>query len=147
MKENISGRYSIITNQNRGFIDIIQRKDGTVKGKMFWYMTKGMENEPRKALTEDTFEGTVKEIVEYKGRTTIEINFTRDANPDLNNRQSKSNPQRYTGWFSEDQDMISGFYENDKEPKDQKNSDVKIAYRMPWYADRHVFSEKKNKKN
>jgi len=141
VKFDITGRYSIVTNQNRGFIDIIQAKDGTVWGKMCWYMSKS-SHDPKDEFTEDTFKGDAKEIVDYNKRQSIEINFTREANPKLKHNQKPEYPQRFRGWFSEDQNMISGYFECDKQKKDQKEDEEKIAYRMPWYADRHVFPEK-----
>lgn len=146
MKFNITGRYSIRTNQNRGFMDIIQKKDGTIKGKMSWYMTKGMNNKAQKALTEDTFVGTVEAKIDYKDRLTIEIKFTRNADHLLANRQSEKNPQRYTGWFSDDQNMIAGFYEIYKDKKIGHSGVEGCAYQMPWFADRHIFDIPTKKK-
>jgi len=122
-KNSITGRYSLYTNQRRGYMDI--RKTGTtIQGTMIWFLTKKMVEEStgnmvyKKVIKESTFEGKVFEWKTTK-RNTIEVNFTRN-----------NNPQVYTGFFSDDLNIISGWFQR------KNKEDGKLVYKKPWYATR-----------
>ncbi len=103
--DDISGRYLLNTNNNYGFIDIVQQ--GTkISGKMTWSIGK---NGQQIETVANIVDGHIEYGQERNGKKSMYISFIRGGKG-----------QKFHGWFSYDRKFIGGYFEK--------------GYTMPWFA-------------